>query len=313
MFRNVSRFHVMLFLALIPSFAIFMAACKKEEVVAATKTIAATLAADSDYSLLQTLITKAGLADALGKGSLTVFAPSNAAFAAAGIDKAYIDGHAAAHLTALLNYHILDTKLEFATIPTVANTEKATLAAKNLYLTKTADKLTVNGVLVSKLDGAAGNGVIHKIDRVLTPPSGTVIQAAQANANLSYLVAAVLKCKLEAALGADNITVFAPVNQAFIDAGYKTILDIQNLDATKTAGLATILQYHVVNARAFSTNLTNSQQVTMANKGTMRVGIDADKVTLLGNGNGTKVTNVTALNSMATNGVIHVIDRVLLP
>jgi uncharacterized surface protein with fasciclin (FAS1) repeats len=314
MLQKISRLHVIRCLAILPLFAICMAACKKDAVVAAAKTIAVQLAADTDYSLLSAAIVKAGLTDALTKGTLTIFAPNNAAFAASGIDKAFIDKAVATDLATLLKYHVLDTKIDAAGIPAAANTAKATLDGKNLFITKVGDKVSINGVLVTKADGAAGNGVIHQIGRLLTPPSGTVIQAAQANANLSYLVAAILKCKLETAFGAENITAFAPVNAAFIEAGYKTILEIQNLDAAKTTALSNILQYHIVNARAFATNLTNSQQITMANKGTVKVGIEATgAVAVQGNGNGVKFANATTLNSIATNGVIHIIDRVLLP
>jgi uncharacterized surface protein with fasciclin (FAS1) repeats len=314
MLQKISRLHVIRCLAILPLFAIFMAACKKDAVVAAAKTIAVQLAADTDYSLLTAALTKAGLTDALTKGDLTFFAPNNAAFTAAKIDKAYIDNAANTEaLKALLNYHIIATKLDTAAIPKGANTSKATSAGANLFISKVGSKISVNGIEVTKPNTAAGNGVFHQIGRLLTAPTGTMIQALQGNSNLSYLVAAILKCKLEAAFGTENITAFAPINQAFIDAGYKTIADIQALDATKTATLANILQYHIVNARAFSTNLTNSQQITMANKAMLRVGIDNAGVTLLGIGNGTKVTNVTTLNGIATNGVIHVIDRVLLP
>jgi uncharacterized surface protein with fasciclin (FAS1) repeats len=315
MLQKISRLHVIRCLAIVPLFAIFMAACKKDAVVATAKTIAVQLAADTDYSLLTAALTKAGLTDALTKGDLTFFAPNNAAFTAAKIDKAYIDNAANTDaLKALLNYHIVATKLDTAAIPKGANTSKATSAGANLFISKVGSKISVNGIEVTKPNTAAGNGVFHQIGRLLTAPTGTIIQAVQGNSNLSFFLAAILKCKLDAtAFLTENITVFAPINQAFIDAGYKTIADIQALDAAKTATLTNILQYHIVNARAFSTNLTNSQQITMANKAMLRVGIDNAGVTLLGVGNGTKVTNVTTLNGIATNGVIHVIDRVLLP
>jgi uncharacterized surface protein with fasciclin (FAS1) repeats len=153
------------------------------------------------------------------------------------------------------------------------------------------------------------------MEKVLVPSGGNnIVELAVANPNFTYLVAAVTRAdasgtSISGALSGDGpFTVFAPTNAAFIAAGFATIADIEAADP---AVLRDILLYHVVGARVFSSDLTEGAEPTM---------LDGGKVTItLGGGAKVKgsmnatASNITGTNVLATNGVIHVIDQVLLP
>lgn len=160
----------------------------------------------------------------------------------------------------------------------------------------------------------ASNGIIHSIERVLMPASGNLVETAQGNENLSYLVAAVVRASqgntnvANILASTEGLTVFAPTNQAFIKAGFPTIASIQAADP---AVLTSILTYHVVAARAFSSDLSNNQSLATVQGGNLLVSI-GNQITIKGKAN-TSASNVVAPNVLATNGVVHVIDQVLLP
>jgi len=132
--------------------------------------------------------------------------------------------------------------------------------------------------------------------------------------NLSLLVAAVNRAAsgnpavLTALTGPGPLTVFAPTNAAFAAAGFANEAAI---NAAAPATLANILLYHVVPARAFSTNLTNGD-VTTAQTGRLTIAVSGTGVTVKGARNAT-AANVNPANVVATNAVIHVVDQVLLP
>jgi uncharacterized surface protein with fasciclin (FAS1) repeats len=137
---------------------------------------------------------------------------------------------------------------------------------------------------------------------------GNIVEVAAANPNFTYLVAAVQKAGLVNALaGAGPLTVFAPTNQAFMDAGFPTIASIQ---AAPASALIPILTYHVYAGRVFSSDLINGQVLTMLSGGTTTISL-ANGVQI--DGAGSAPSNIIQTDVMATNGVIHAIDRVLLP
>jgi uncharacterized surface protein with fasciclin (FAS1) repeats len=278
------------------------------------QTITDIVLTNNDFTLLRAAVERAGLAEALRGGTLTVFAPNDAAFRASGFaDVAAINAAPINTLTAILQYHVLGTRTPSSAIPTADNTQVTTLGQVAAFVTRNAAGVSVNGVRVVQPDLEAANGVIHVIDRVLLPPGGNLVQVAQGNPEFSLLVAAVLR----ASQGATNVaqvlsgtaplTVFAPTNAAFRAAGFA---DVAAINAADPAVLARILTYHVVPGRVFSTNLA-AGNVATAQGGNVTIGLSP--VTVRGNGNGGTASNVTQANLVATNGVVHVIDRVLLP
>jgi uncharacterized surface protein with fasciclin (FAS1) repeats len=281
------------------------------------KTISQLVSTTPGFELLKAALARTGLVDDLNNksGNFTVFAPTNEAFMAAGFrntsDIAKADKDA---LKNIILYHALGSRVPASGIPQANNTAVNTLQGSPIYATRSGSNVSINGVRVIRADINASNGVVHVINRVLIPASGNIVQTAIANPNFSYLVAAVVRASNStldvagALSGTGPFTVFAPINQAFIDAGFPTIESINN---APQAILQRILLYHVVSDRVFSTQLSNGPVPTLLAPQT--VGINLAGPTVLGNANGGQASNIIITDVLATNGVIHAIDRVLLP
>jgi uncharacterized surface protein with fasciclin (FAS1) repeats len=301
------------FLTLV-SLSIFTACGEDEEVTTpAKKTIVDVVIADANFSLLKTAVVHAGLDKTLSEtNNLTVFAPTNDAFKAIGLsDDAAILKMDKVALGNILKFHVLTTKVPSTDIKTADNQELTMFNAGKAYLTKDANGVSINGAKVEKADVPADNGVIHVINAVIMPPSTNIVDAVVGNPDLSLLKEAVLRAnegttKVVTVLsGAGPFTVFAPTNKAFLNAGF----DSAKIKDTDPNSLATILTYHVIAARVHSTNLKNGNVKTVEGR---EVTIDAANATVRG-GLNSSPSKVEKANIIATNGVIHVIDNVLLP
>ncbi|MCU0369018.1 MAG: fasciclin domain-containing protein [Cyclobacteriaceae bacterium] len=246
----------------------------------------------------------------------TLFAPTNAAFAAAGIttlpNRATLD--------AVLTYHVLGAEVLAAGIAN-GSSAAATANGKSIYLSKGTAGVFINGTTkVTTTDITASNGVVHVIDRTLLPPDKTIAQIATdfAGANpaqFTQLVAALVKVPalLDAAGAAGNLTVFAPTDAAF--QSLYTALNVANMNELETkignAKLAQVLQHHIVGARVFSSDLSNGSVTTLNQNVT--VSVTNLTITDAISSNPAAKLVPALLNVHATNGVIHVIDKVLIP
>ncbi|GAB2766288.1 hypothetical protein GCM10027275_05060 [Rhabdobacter roseus] len=295
-----------------------VSACKDddEEIIPTPNTITDIVLTNNDFTILRAAVQHAGLGDALRTGSLTVFAPTDQAFIASGFaNAAAITALPAATVKSVLEYHVLASRVPSSGINDGSNQEVTTLQGSRAFVTKNASGVSINGARVVTADVNADNGVIHVIDHVIMPPSQNLLEIAQGNSDFSLLVAAATRAAagnpvvLEALTSdAGAFTVFAPTNQAFIDAGFA---NEAAFNAVEPAALATIILYHVVPGRVFSTNLA-AGDVATANGDSVAVNL-TNGVNITGNGNGGTASSVTSANMLATNGVVHVIDRVLLP
>lgn len=311
--RNFSRFFFLLAIT-----SIMGVSCKKSD-MRDSKTLYGAISANPDYSFLTAALNKAGFVAALdkeGETQLTVFAPDNKAFMDAGFKSiADLNAVPATTLKEVLLYHVTGTKIKSADIPQATNTQVETLNGQSVFVTKTsAGKVFVNGVQVTKADINCTNGVLHKMDRVLMPATGTIVETAVAAPNLSLLVAAVLRASqgstdVAAVLSGDGpFTVFAPTNEAFIKAGFANESAINAADPNVVAN---ILTYHVVAGRVFSSDLTDNASVKTVQGGNVTISLSGG-AKVKGNANST-ASNIIATDKVTTNGVVHVIDQVLLP
>jgi transforming growth factor-beta-induced protein len=246
--------------------------------------------------------------------NLTIFAPTNDAFSAAGINPADIDAET---LAAVLTYHVVGAKVMSNEIPA----EAATVNGKSIYFSLTSGGNYINGnTEITGVDIESGTGVVHVINNVLLPPSGNLVETAIAltsDGEFTSLVAALQRTadegtpeqNLLTVLSSDGpFTVFAPTNAAFqalLDSnmGWNSLNDIP-LDL-----LINVLTYHVVPARAYDKDLpaaidANSELPTAQGQ---KLKIDTMNFTI------NETSSIVAVNTNATNGVIHVIDQVLLP
>jgi uncharacterized surface protein with fasciclin (FAS1) repeats len=251
-----------------------------------------------------------------------VFAPDNAAFEASGISTTTLNSLPANTVQQILLYHTLPASVPAANVPAGPNARVVTASGDSVFVTRNASGVFVNGIRVAEADISASNGVIHRIGRVLLPPAGNIVQTAStAGSGLDSLVKAVTRVNntaggdptLVATLSNSILTVFAPSNAAFTQL--LTALGMTDINQIPLATLLAVLRYHVVPGRAFSSDLTNGN-LTMLAGGNTTVNLTNGAnggPTITGTGNGANRSAITVTNIVARNGVVHVVDRVLLP
>jgi uncharacterized surface protein with fasciclin (FAS1) repeats len=296
--------------------ATLLSSCNKDDDKDMTdKTISSVVTTNTNFSMLATAVQKAGLTATLnGNGPFTVFAPNNDAFIASGVTNATISGLPASTLENILLYHTLGMNVMASAVPAGPNAVVEAMNGDKLYVTRNSSGVYINGVKVVQADISAKNGTIHTIERVLMPPMGNLVETAVMDTSFTYLVAAVLRASegstnvAQVLSGSGPFTVFAPTNQAFRNAGFATIASIQSANSNTLAG---ILTYHVLSGRVFSSDLTNGAMPATLNGATVTIGVSTG-ATVKGMGN-SSASNVIKANIVADNGVIHVIDQVLMP
>lgn len=298
------------------------------------RTIVQIATGNANLSSLAAAVVKTGLAGALtdASASLTVFAPTNAAFAqlpAPFNNAANISSISSTEqidfLRNVLLYHVLGAEVfsnQIANGRSSAATLKPAGSANDntVYISKTFGLIKLNGsTRVIWPNVNATNGVVHVIDKVLLFPTNTVAGIAIANPNFSTLVAALVKTNLAGVFsGSGDFTVFAPTNAAFaqLSAPFNNADNINAItDQSQIDALANILKYHVTGSRYFSWDLGILQRV-----GTLAGAPNNKVTTILGNNIGyvkgdanNRFSRIIPADILATNGVIQVIDRVLLP
>jgi uncharacterized surface protein with fasciclin (FAS1) repeats len=286
--------------------------CEKDEnplPAPALKSITEIVVSDPNFSLLKQAVVRAGLANALSTGSLTVFAPDNAAFAASGIDSALISTIDPIDLADILTYHVVGSKIMSSGVPTSDTVNS--LEGTNLYVSKNSNGVFVNGIKVKTADINASNGVIHVISSVIDDiPTENIAEIVTNDPNFSTLLAAVNKAGLASVfLGEGKYTVFAPTNDAFAAAGLTP--DVINSPSLPVAAVVAILKAHVIGTNVFASDLIQGATApTLQPNATLTIGTNPPSIKLVGGVN-TEASNITEANIIATNGVIHVIDKVL--
>ena len=310
-------------MALVATLTILFTACKKGDVLQPNpkalqntekKSIAELVKMSPRHSFLYAAVVKAGLASTLsGAGTFTVFAPTDDAFKAAGFPnvKAVQDAPADV-LQGILLYHALGSKVVSSAVQGASALAVATLAGKDFYVSGNNGYVWVNDATVITKDIMANNGVIHVIDKVLMAPSKNLVELAQSVPQLSTLVAAVVQLgqpTIDLLATGGPFTVMAPTNDAF--ANLLTALGKGSLAEIPNDLLAAVLTYHVIPGRVFSYNLSEGLMPATANGEKLTFSLDGG-ATVKGKSNAT-ASNIIAVNVLGTNGVVHVIDQVLLP
>ncbi len=281
-----------------------------------TKNVVELAQGTADLSILVEAVVAAGLAPTLsGSGPFTVFAPTNAAFAAAltelGLTKAELLAPANKPLlTQILTYHVVSGKVLKAQVPvgapiTTLQGESFTVDPSLAITDQRARKANITAT-----DIVATNGVVHLIDKVILPTNKNVVQVAQGNPDFSVLVEAVVAAGLAPTLsGTGPFTVFAPTNAAFTAALTELgLTKAQLLDPINKALLTKILTYHVVSGKVLKAQVPVGAPITTLQTETFTV----DATLTITDQRGRKA-KITATDIAATNGVVHVIDKVILP
>jgi len=291
--------------------------CNNDDEPMKTKTnsVAKVIEDDATFNTLSTAIKAADLYNALsGAGPFTVFAPTNDAFGEyLGDNKLTADALiGSADLSNILKYHVVSGKILSGDVKAGP---VASLTGDKFYISIDPNgKVWINGnAMLTAVDKMADNGVIHTLDYVITKPTKTIAEIAidaskGSKPEFTQLVAALSRAGLvEAVSGGkdDNLTVFAPTDAAF-QALYGA-LGVSNVNEIPLDVLKNVLLYHVVPVRAFSQDLRNGAMLPTLLEG-KQLTVDLPNLKI----NDSKLV-ASMLNLHAVNGVVHVIDNVMLP
>ena len=258
-----------------------------------------------DFSTLVAALGAADLVDALsGEGPFTVFAPTNEAFAKlpeGTLDELLLPENKQ-KLTDILLYHVVSGSVLAADVVTLSEAE--TLLGQNVAITVDMDKVMVNEANVVATDIIADNGVIHVIDSVILPKSD-IVDTAVADGRFTTLAAALGAADLvETLKGEGPFTVFAPTDDAFAalpEGTVETLLLPENKQK-----LTDILLYHVVAGKVMAADVVSLTEAETVLGQAVAVKVDMGKVYI-------NDAEVIITDIVTSNGVIHVIDAVLLP
>jgi transforming growth factor-beta-induced protein len=255
-----------------------------------------TAVAAGTFKELAKALTAAGLVDALkGEGPFTVFAPTDDAFAAFEEENpGVLAGLSKDELGAVLKYHVVAG----AAVESTALKDDQVFVTLNgsPVLVDTTGGVKVSDAKVTAADVMASNGVIHVIDKIILPPADDIIETAIAAGMFESLAGALTAADLVTTLkGEGPFTVFAPTDDAF-----------DELDAVPSGdALKDVLLYHVVSGAVGSGDLAAGEVSTLLE--------GKDLTVALAGGVKINDANVTTANIIAKNGVIHVVDTVLVP
>jgi transforming growth factor-beta-induced protein len=277
-------------------------AAAKSECGAGGADLVDTAVSAGKFSTLVAAVKAAGLVDTLkGEGPFTVFAPSDEAFAklpAGTVEGLLADKEA---LTSVLTYHVVAGALKAADV--AGSTWLPTVNGQSLFVSVAGDEVRVDGARVVATDVMAKNGVIHVIDTVVLPRKDIVGVAAEAGVFKTLLAAAEAAGLVETLKGAGPFTVFAPTDEAFAKLPAGTVEGL----LADTAKLKALLLHHVVAGRVLAPAKTGAGKMSA---------LDGNPITVSRSDYGTvRVDEATVVKAdvLAGNGVVHVIDTVLLP
>ena len=285
-----------------------------------------TAVGSGEFPTLVAALQAADLVDTLkGEGPFTVFAPTEDAFAAA-LDALGLTAEellASDDLASILTYHVVPGKVLAETVVTLDGSDVETVNGATVAISVDGDSVMVNDATVVETDIEGSNGVIHVIDTVLLPPAGDdagddaaddggaemadIVDTAVGSGEFPTLVAALEAADLVGTLkGEGPFTVFAPTEEAFAAA-----LDALGLTAEELLAsddLASILTYHVVPGKVLAETVVtlDGTDVETVNGATVAISVDGDSVMV-------NDATVVETDIEGSNGVIHVIDTVLLP
>lgn len=282
-----------------------------EGVLLPENNIVETAVADGRFTTLVSAVTAAGLVDTLSdeEARFTVFAPTDDAFDKLNEDTltVLLDEDNVADLQALLTYHVLEGEVASDAALALDGMRVETVNGKRLSVSVEDGNLFIDDSQVIITDIETSNGIIHAIDTVLMPKDN-LVEIAQGDDRFETLVAAVVAADLVDTLSNESgtFTLFAPTDDAFDnlpDGTLDSLLLPENKDQ-----LVSILTYHVLDSEVdAATALTLDGQTAETVEGSdISISVDGDMIDI-------NSSNVIEADIMGSNGIIHVIDAVLLP
>lgn len=300
-------------------FAIAVVSCDNNDDTA-DNTITEIAVKNSNLKMLAQALTRTDLATTLqGAGPFTVFAPTDAAFTAFLKTTPYatVNDVPKEILTQILLNHVVTGSVKSSALSTgyIKTLAKGSASATNtlsMYVDITSGVKLNGGANVTIADVMASNGVIHIVDAVIGLP--TIVTHAAVNTNFSTLVSLLNRNGqpnfIEALSGPGPFTVFAPTNAAF--AALNTELAPGGIASVSPANLTKVLQYHVASGNVLAATLTEGQMITPILTPAQKFTIQLAGGAKIKDANG-KISTIIITDVQCTNGVIHAIDKVLMP
>lgn len=318
--KNLKKLITLMLIAVI---SISVTSCDDDDNEMKTNTIADFVVANkANYSTLLDALVKADLVETLNSTEkFTVFAPNNAAFDEFLNDLGFesLDDVPVSILKQILLNHVISGEVMSSNLSNGYVETLSTATPNNQNINMYVDirsGVKLNGTaMVTGANNVVDNGVVHLVDKVIGLP--TVVTFAVADPNFSILVAALTRndqpnfvgtLSTSSATSPAPFTVFAPTNDAFVSL--LTELSAPSLAAIDTATLTATLNYHVIgNANVVAANLTDNMTVTTLG-GNITANVTGGAKLTDGNG---RMSDIIAVDVQASNGVIHVINKVILP
>ena len=270
------------------------------------KDIVTTAVEAGSFKTLAAALKAGGLVETLqGKGPFTVFAPTDEAFAKlpAGTVETLLKPENKSQLVSVLTYHVVSGKVAAAQV--VKLNAAATVNGQRVDIKVEDGQVRVDQATVVKADIHCSNGIIHVVDQVLLPSSDNIPATAQKAGTFNTLLAAAKAAGLVEVLSGDKpLTVFAPTDEAFAKLPEGTVESL--LKPENKAKLAAILAFHVVPGRVFASDVLSKKEFKTVQGGMLTAAMKNGAATING-------STIVATDIDASNGVIHVIDSVMLP
>ena len=273
----------------------------------ADKDIVDTAVSAGKFNTLAAALKAAGLVDTLkGKGPFTVFAPTDEAFAKLGTAtlESLLKPENKAKLASILTYHVVAGDVKAADVVKLSNA--TTVNGQRVDIKVKDGKVSIDGANVIATDVTATNGVIHVIDTVILPSDKNIVETAVAAGKFNTLATLLVATGLDKALAGEGpFTVFAPTDEAFAKLPKATLESLAKPESKEK--LAGILKYHVIaGSRIFSDAAVKA--------GTAKT-LQGESVAIKADGKNVKIDGATVVGADvdASNGVIHIIDSVILP
>jgi transforming growth factor-beta-induced protein len=300
---------------------------------AAGKFIYQRITENSNLSFLGVAIRRASegskniIKDLSSNGNYTLFAPTNAAFIAAGFsDTSRIKTTDPELLINILTYHLLNNR-KF-TVDMIDSLGLPALNQKLLFLNNRTinpsrvsyTRGLVNGVSFDRVNAniMANNGVLHMISEVFTPPSQSLNQTISNTSTLSFLAAAISRASQGSTNftvllnGASFNTIIAPTNTAFIAAGFA---DINAINSTSPAVLASILNHHILSGNRFLYQFRNGTLTEPLSGISIAVTVNSSNgaVSLAGGANLSAIALIKSFDFITNNGLLYTVNQLLKP
>ncbi len=268
------------------------------------------ISTDTSLSIFNAAIAKAGDEALYGSSdSVTVLVPTNDAFRAAGISAATISGMSASQVDSLLKYHYINQGPD---LKTGVYTSYTTKLGPNIYGYGGATGMNYyNGSQAAMVNVPNSKATVYRLNTPLGVPFSTDNNYLSSDTSLSYFSAALARSGIDLSQDTGWTTVLAPTNDAFRNAGYATVSDINSADS---ATLRRTLMYHVLPGQYFANSYSGLTNVpTYGSSQTITIGSSTNGATFTGSGNSSSVGFAGSSQLAGSNTIFQPVNGVVLP